>query len=96
MEAVGRLVLEGTKPLARVLGVTPKAVRVAEQVGRITREPDGRWNVGAVLEGWRFYTHPSLQRRPIPSWLDPTSELTPRKVRELARRALAEGATIVE
>ena len=82
--------------LARVLNVTAPAVRKAAEWEKIAREPDGRWEVFAVLDGWRASTNRYLQRpaavrRP---WLDPYQPLTWPLVVELIWRTRAAGGTV--
>ncbi len=89
-----RFVVWTDAALARILGVTRPAIRKAELPGKITRRPDGAWDVFTALHSWRLYTHPLLQRpvgefRP---WLDPQVPLTRGIVAEIIRRARAEGA----
>ncbi len=40
------------RALAAELGCTKRAVELAEQAGRISKEPDGRWNVAKVRRQW--------------------------------------------
>jgi hypothetical protein len=85
-----RVVVRSTEHLARVLGVSPRAVNKAEEAGRIQREPDGAWDVHAVVNAWRDGVHSALQRDP-PPWLNPHVELNPfiltRRARYLGARA---------
>jgi hypothetical protein len=48
--------------LARELGVSETAVRRAEKVGRIGREPDGSWDLARVKAAWAGNTNPAQQR----------------------------------
>jgi len=78
--------------LSRILGVTKPAIRKAERRGRITREPDGTWDVLAVVEDWRRHTHPMLQRHgrgEFRPWLDAAVPLTGSVWNELLRRTKA-------
>jgi hypothetical protein len=81
--------------LARVIGVTQPAIRKAELRGRITREPDGRWDVLAVVDDWRQHTRPLLQRHgrgQFHPWLDVEVPLVRSVWAELMKRADAAGA----
>jgi len=88
--------VETDSELARILGVTPRAVRQAELRGRIARAADGRWDVLAVVDDWRRHTHPLLQRHgrgQFKPWLDPMIPLTSSVWHELIRRAEAAGVS---
>jgi hypothetical protein len=50
------------RELARQLGVSETAVRRAERVGRIGREPDGSWDLAKVRAAWALNTDPAQQR----------------------------------
>jgi hypothetical protein len=95
-----KAIVDTDAQLARVLGVTPPAVRKAEQRGVIKREPDSSWDAFAALEQWRTRIHPLLQRparAPIfRPWLDPCTPLSGCIWREFVRRAEAAGADIYE
>jgi hypothetical protein len=82
--------------LARVLGVSPPAVRDAARRGKIVRELDGRWDVLRVVRQWRETTRPRLQRsgqaREFRPWLDPCIPLASSVWDELVRRVDDAGA----
>jgi hypothetical protein len=82
--------------LAKVLGVSPPAVRDAARRGKIVRELDGRWDVLRVVRQWRQATRPRLQRpgqaREFRPWLDPCIPLASSVSDELVRRADDAGA----
>ena len=48
--------------VARLLGVSETAVRKAEKIGRIKREPDGSWDLEKVSLQWKKNTDPSKKR----------------------------------
>jgi hypothetical protein len=50
------------RELARQLGVSETAVRRAEKAGRISREPDGSWDLARVRAVWAGNTDPAQQR----------------------------------
>jgi hypothetical protein len=51
------------RELARQLGVSETAVRRAEKAGRISREPDGAWDLARVKALWARNTDRAQQRR---------------------------------
>ena len=53
---------DSNRELARQLGVSETAVRRAERVGRIGREPDGSWDLAKVRSAWAGNTDPAQQR----------------------------------
>jgi hypothetical protein len=69
-----RIVARSTEQLARILDVSATAITKAEDARRITREPDGTWDVLNVVNAWRDGVHRYLQRDPSP-WIDPAVEL---------------------
>src|SRR5262249_12545679 len=87
-----RLFVRGTKALARVLGVTPKAVRQAVQAGRIHGRGDP-WDVLEAVQAWRASTEWSAHRQ-VPRWLRADVPLTPTLVSVLARRVQQEGGVV--
>ena len=48
--------MTSNRDLARQLGVSETAVRRAEKVGRIRREPDGAWDPARVKAAWTSNT----------------------------------------
>ena len=54
--------MTSNRGLARQLGVSETAVRRAERVGRIGREPDGSWDLAKVRSAWAGNTDPAQQR----------------------------------
>jgi hypothetical protein len=58
--------LTSNRELARQLRVSETAVRRAERVGRIGREPDGSWDLAKVRSAWAGNTDPA-QQRGVPS-----------------------------
>ena len=50
------------RELARQLGVSETAVRRAERAGRISRGPDGAWDLAKVRAAWAVNTDPAQQR----------------------------------
>lgn len=51
--------------LARELGITRQAVSKAEQVGRISRNKDGLFDLDAAKIQYRLHTDPAQQRRAL-------------------------------
>ena len=86
--------IQSTRGLARVLQVDESAIRHAERDGRISREPDGRWELWRVIDAWRDQSgwFPGRAR----PWLDPSRRLTPRMEYQLIDRAEAAGAELVD
>src|SRR5207244_3297085 len=58
-----RLVVPTDTALATVLQVSRPAVAGMERQGRIAREPDGQWDVWAVIADWRRTTRAAMARR---------------------------------
>jgi hypothetical protein len=54
------------RELARQIGLSETAVRRAEKAGRISREPDGSWDLAKVQAAWSDNTD-QAQQRPEPS-----------------------------
>jgi hypothetical protein len=72
------------RELARQIGVSETAVRRAEKVGRIWREPDGSWDLAKVRAAWAGNTDRAQQRRQHGA-MKPVSEAALGAVRETLR-----------
>ena len=86
--------IASTRKLAKVLLVDESAIRRAERDGRISREPDGRWSLWGVIDGWRDESHWFPGR--APAWLDLSRRITPLMEHQLIARAEAAGAVYEE
>ena len=72
------------RQLAQALGVSETAVRKAERAGRISRAPDGGWDVDQVKASWQANTDAGQQRAAAPG-LKPVPAAALGAVRETLR-----------
>jgi hypothetical protein len=90
-----RLVVPTDTALATVLQVSRPAVAGMERQGRITREPNGQWDVWAVIADWRQTTRAAMQQRAaVRPWLDARRPLDASTVIDLVRATRAVGGVV--